>query len=74
MALNREELSTMSREELVEEYDKRATRTVKALSVIQEEIHYRDQKVVSDQMWWMTLVVTLLSLSNVALVAYQIFW
>jgi hypothetical protein len=62
----------MSREELIEEYDERASSTTNALSLIQQEIHHRDQKSISNQMRFMTALITLLTIVNVGLVAYQV--
>lgn len=78
-AMTLEEISAMSREELTERFDSFAggfdelAGYKKMLpSIIQDELHHRDQQAVSDQMWWMTFIVTLLTATNVVLVAYQV--
>lgn len=72
----RDEIARMSVEELRNLYDETSQghgQPSLRLTIIQDEIQYRQQRQTSNQMWFMTLFITILTISNVGLVAYQVF-
>jgi hypothetical protein len=76
--LTPKDIFEMERDELIKGYDSWAENSLPipvqdVLKLLHEEIHYRRQQELSNQMWSMTLVITVLTITNVALVAYQVF-
>ncbi|MBW7997982.1 MAG: hypothetical protein FVQ81_15710 [Candidatus Glassbacteria bacterium] len=79
MVLNYQQLKSLSREKLIEEYDQKASSTVIGLNFLREEIARRDFEeqnrliiAMTQEIRNLTIFVAVLTLINVILVAFTI--
>ncbi len=62
MAHSIAELKKLTSEQIIEKHDGAAAHTMVGVQYYLDELRYREQSKITDQIWWFTLVVTVATL------------